>query len=175
MSKIITTFFLFTALIGYSQKYQIDKLIGDFSSGKLFIINELAIAEADSIFFTELSKTDIEEYKIIDSISGKLNYGTLGSKGVFELTVSNTSRIADLYVGLIDASVLKYFDEDKDLFYMTDGAPNSNIYYALNILINKSIDEVTVLDKYQSKAIWGTEAKNGAIQVICDRKKALKF
>lgn len=104
-----------------------------------------------------------------------MEYGTLGEQGVFKLTVEDTSNLKNLNVGLLDSSILKHFIMENDVFYMTDGAPNSNIYYALNILINKTIEKVTILDKYQSKAIWGNEAKNGAIQINCDREKELKL
>ena len=169
--------FLILFLLSFSpviaQKHSMESLINDFSSGKLFIINELAIAEADSTFFNVLATLDITSYSKVGPKEGKKSYGTLGEKGVFKLEVKDTSKFKDIYVGLVDASVLKYFNQKDSLLYMTDGAPNKNIYYALDILINKTIESVQIINKNEAMAIWGKEAENGAININCNREKEL--
>ena len=147
----------------------------DFLSGRLFIINGLAIGDTDSSFFKTLSKTEIVSYEYLDSLEGKENYGSLGERGAIRLNIKKSKKLNKEYASLLDASILKHFNQEDSLFYHTNGVPNSNIYYAINSLVNMKIEKVQVLDKYQAQGLWGNEGKNGAIVINCNRDEKLEI
>ena len=173
MRKILFTCLILISFQLTAQTYSQEYLTEDFLSGRLFIINELAIADTDSSFFKIMSTLEILSREIIDSKLGKELYGTLGESGVTRFKIQNTEELTDEYVSLVDAIVLKHFNKEDSLFYHTDGLPNHDIYYAIDILINKTIEKVQILGKNQATAIWGEEGKNGADLINCDREKKL--
>jgi hypothetical protein len=173
MRKALITILLLNSFQLTAQNYSQESLIQDFLSGRLFIINELAIADTDSSFFKVMSTVEILSREMIDKELGKELYGTLGETGVTRFEIENTGKLKDEYVSLVDATVLKHFNQEDSLFYMTDGLPNHDIYYAIDILINKPIEKVQIIGKNQAMAIWGREGKNGAVMVNCDRENIL--
>lgn len=173
MKKSITSILLLISISSFSQKYSPETLMTDFLSGRLFIINGLAIGDTDSSFFTTLSKTEIISYEYLDSLEGKENYGTLGERGVIRLNIKKLKKLKKKYASLLDASILKHFNQEDSLFYHTNGVPNNNIYYAVNSIVNMKIEKIQILDKYQAEALWGKEGKNGAIVINCNRDEKL--
>ena len=125
-----------------AQEISGDSLIAGFQSGRLFIVNELAIASADPSFFNKLAKLNITNYELLNKEEGKELYGTLGSTGVIRLTVETTKKLAKETIKLLDASILNYFNAEDSTFYYTNGIPNRDIYYALDPLLNLKIEEI---------------------------------
>ncbi|WP_258105851.1 hypothetical protein [Marinoscillum sp. MHG1-6] len=171
-------FLLIATLLVFSrtnaQEISGDSLIAGFQSGRLFIVNELAIASADPSFFNKLAKLDITNYELLNKEDGKELYGTLGSTEVIRLTVTDTKKLAKETVKLLDASILKYFNTEDSTFYYTNGIPNNNIYYALDPLLNLKIDEIRRMGKNEAMAVWGSTGERGAVYVNC-KKEELKI
>ena len=173
--KSIHLLFLISTTSVFGQ-HSPESLMTDFSSGKLFIVNELAVADADTSFFTKLASLNILNYESLAPNKGKENYGTIGERGAIKINVSNSEALREEYAGLLESYVLKHFNQEDSLFYHIDGIPNHDIYYALNSLIGKKIDEIKVLGKNQASALWGErDGKNGAILISCNREEKLTF
>ena len=95
--------------------------MNSFLSGKLFIVNDLAIANADSAFFKALSKSEVKSFEIIDSIKSFDKYGLIAHSGTIKLDAELDDTILDTYVQLVDASVLSLFKTQDSIFYFIDG------------------------------------------------------
>lgn len=104
----------------------------------------------------------------MDSISSFTEYGTIGKNGALRLQIDDLKVLKKEQYRVVDASILKYFDESKQTFYFIDGLPNKDIYYALHGLINKKIKEVRSIGPNEAQAIWGSQGKNGAIMINTD-------
>jgi uncharacterized protein YnzC (UPF0291/DUF896 family) len=173
MRKILITILLLNSLQLTAQNYSQESLINDYLSGRLLIINELAVADTDSSFFETMCKLKIVSREIINQELGKELYGTVGERGVTRFEIENTEKLKDQYVSIIDATVLKHFNQEDSLFYMMDGLPSHDMYNAIQILMNKKIEKIQILEKNQAMAIWGREGENGALIVNCDRETKL--
>jgi hypothetical protein len=161
---------LWTLLSGrvFSQDISSDQLTTEFLSGRLFIFNDYALNQADSSFFKTLTSGHILKIEYLDSISGFKEYGTIGKRGAIRIQVEDLKKLKNEDYRVVDASVLKYFDESKKTFYFIDGLPNRDIYYALDGLVNKKIKEVRKMGPNEAQAIWGSQGKNGAIVINTD-------
>ena len=151
-----------------AQQTTSDQLISEYLSGRLFVFNDHALNLADSSFFEKLIAGKILKIERLDSVLGRRQYGTIGKNGVLRIQIENLSVLAEEEYRVVDASILKFFDEDRALFYFIGGLPNTNIYYALDILVNKKIKEVKELSPNAAQQIWGSVAKNGAVLINTD-------
>lgn len=147
----------------------------DFLSGRLFLVNNYALADADSSFFEQLSQLEIINYEQVPSEVAKPKFGTIAAGGATQVTVLNASQLNNFYASKLDSKVLKHFNQEDSLFYHTNGVPNTDIYYALNSLINMKIESVQTMGSNQATALWGEQGKNGAVVINCDREGDLSF
>ena len=150
-----------------------DSLISDFVNGKLILINNLSIVNTNDPFFSKLLSLQFTACEVITPQRGYELYGTMGERGVISITLFDVEPLRGQYVDLLDASILKYFDIEKPVYYLTNGIPNRDMYMALNSLTNKIIDEIDVIDKVEAQAIWGDRARNGAISVTFNKTEPL--
>jgi hypothetical protein len=164
---------LLTSTITKSQTCNRDSIISDFVNGKLLLINGLSVVNTNDAFFSKLLSLEFTHCVTMGPEKGKSIYGTMGEKGVISIVLSNVEPLRQEFVDLVDASILKYFDIDKPLFYHTDGIPNRDMFMALNTLINRKIDQVDVIDKSEARAIWGEQAKYGAVMITCNKTQPL--
>lgn len=167
--------FILSALICWSQEQISDGLIQDFQNGKLFVINKVAIAKADSIFFKTLAQEEFDEYQYLKPEEGIKKYGTIGENGVHQIEAQLTQDYKAMKLSILEAYILKDFNQEKGLLYMIDGAPNQDVYIALQLLINKKIEKVQHLKKNQAKAIWAREGENGAMMIHTVKDEKLEF
>jgi hypothetical protein len=126
-------------------------------------------------FLNKLLELQFTACEVIGPEKGRELYGTMGENGVISITLFDVEPLRQEYVDLVDASILKYFDNENPLFYHTNGVPNLDMYMALNSLINMKIDRINIIEKSESRAIWGDQAKNGAIVISCDRSEPLSL
>jgi len=171
--QIIILVFILISVQARSQGCLKDSLISDFINGKLILINDLSIVNTNDPFFNKLLSLQFTACEVIRPERGYELYGTLGEKGVISITLFDVEPLRGQYVDLVDASVLKYFDLEKPIYYVTNGIPNRDMYMALNSLTNMIIEEVDVIDKVEAPAIWGERAKNGAISITCNKTEPL--
>jgi hypothetical protein len=173
--KIYYQILLWTLLSGkiLSQDISSDQLTAEFLSGRLFVFNDYALNQADSSFFKKVITAHISKIEHLDSISSFTEYGTIGKNGALRLQIDDLRVLKREEYRVVDASILKYFDESKQTFYFIDGLPNNDIYYALDGLVNKKIKEVKKMAPNQAQAIWGTQGKNGAIVINTDGRTDL--
>ena len=164
---------LMVATEGKSQGCLKDSLIDDFVNGKLVLVNQMSLINTNDAFFNKLLSLDFTACEVIGEDKGRELYGTMGGKGVVSITLFDVEPLRGQYVDLVDASILKYFNDEIEMFYHTDGIPHQDMYSALNALVNKKIEKVDVIQKEEAMAIWGKQARNGAIMITCDRMKLL--
>ena len=173
MRHILFFFLILISTKGHSQECLKDSIISDFVNGKLLLVNHLEIVNTNDAFFEKLLSLDFTDCEVLDGEKGKELYGTMGEHGVVSITISNVEGLKQEYVDLVDASILKYFNKEDAILYHTNGIPNRDIYRALSTLINMKIEEVDIIDKNEARAIWGEQAKNGAIMIKCNQKERL--
>jgi len=165
---------LFLASVNvYGQGCLKDSLISDFINGKLILINNLSIVNTNDPFFNKLLSLQFTACEVIKPERGYELYGTLGEKGVISITLFDVEPLRGQFVDLLDASILKYFDLENPIYYVTNGIPNRDMYMALNSLTNMKIEEVDVIEKGEAQAIWGERARNGAISITCNKTDPL--
>ena len=169
MKYLIVLLLQLFSTVAISQNCIKDSIVYDFVNGKLLLINQLSVLNTNDAFFSKLLSMKFTYCETIDEEQGKDLYGTMGENGVISITLSDTEPLRGEYVDLVDASVLKYFDIDKPVFYHTNGIPNRDMFRALNTLINKKIEKVDIIEKTEARAIWGEPAKNGAVMITCDK------
>ena len=158
-------FWIFLSGTVLSQDISSDELTAEFLSGRLFIFNNYALNTADSSFFKTITSGHITKIEHLDSLSGFTEYGTIGKNGALRLQIDNLKVLKKEQYRVVDATILKYFDESKQTFYFIDGLPNTDIYFALLGLVNKKIKEVRKMGPNEAQAIWGSQGKNGAILI----------
>lgn len=173
VKKLIIAILFLTSFEVNAQGCLKDSLISDFVNGKLILINNLSIVNTNDPFFSKLLSLQFTACEVIQPERGYELYGTLGEKGVISITLFDVEPLRGQYVDLVDATVLKYFDLEKPIYYVTNGMPSRDMYMALNSLTNMIIEEVDVIDKTEAPAIWGPRAKNGAISFTCNKTDPL--
>ncbi len=173
MKQLFFAILILTSLRVNAQGCQKDSLISDFVNGKLVLINNLSIVNTNDAFFSKLLSLQFSACEVIAPERGYELYGTLGEKGVISITLLDVEPLRGQYVDLVDASILKHFDLEKPVYYLTNGIPNRDMYMALNSLTNKIIEEIDVIDKVEAQAIWGQRAKNGAVSVTFNKTEPL--
>jgi hypothetical protein len=173
LKKLIVAILFLTSLEANAQGCMKDSLISDFINGKLILINNLSIVNTNDPFFSKLLSLQFTACEVIAPQRGYELYGTLGEKGVISITLFDVEPLRGQYVDLVDASILKYFDLEKPLYYLANGIPNRDMYMALNSLTNKKIEEIDVIDKVEAQAIWGDRARNGAVSVTFNKTEPL--
>ena len=157
----------------YPQGCVKDSLIQDFVNGKLILINQVSLVNTNDAFFDKLLSMEFTACEVIGAEKGKELYGTMGGKGVISITLFDVEPLRGEYADLVDAGILKYFHDEVEMFYHTDGIPHQDMYSALNSLVNKRIEKVDIIREEEAKAIWGNQARNGAIMITCDRAEPL--
>lgn len=173
VKKLFIAILFLTSLEMHAQGCLKDSLISDFVNGKLVLINNLSIVNTNDPFFSKLLSLQFTACEVIAPERGYELYGTLGEKGVISITLFDVEPLRGQYVDLVDARILKYFDQDKPFYYLTNGIPNQDMYMTLNSLTNKIIEEIDVIDEVEAKAIWGDRAKNGAISITFNKTEPL--
>lgn len=173
MKKLLFAILFLTSFEVNAQRCLKDSLISDFVNGKLVLINNLSIVNTNDPFFSKLLSLQFTACEVIAPERGYELYGTLGEKGVVSITLFDVEPLRGQFVDLVDASILKYFDIEKPVYYLSNGIPNRDMYMALNSLTNKIIEEIDVIDKVEAQAIWGERARNGAISVTFNKTEPL--
>ena len=173
MNKLFIVFLILSSFEVNAQGCLKDSLISDFVNGKLILINNLSIVNTNDPFFSKLLSLQFTACEVIAPQRGYELYGTMGERGVISITLFDVEPLRGQYVDLVDASILKYFDIEKPVYYLTNGIPNRDMYMALNSLTNKIIEEIDVIDKVEAQAIWGDRARNGAISVTFNKTEPL--
>jgi hypothetical protein len=173
MKYLVALLLLLSSTFAKSQNCIKDSIINDFVNGKLLLINQLSIVNTNDAFFSKLLSMKFTYCEMIGPDKGKEMYGTMGENGVISIELSNLETLRGEYVDLVDASVLKFFHEEDAVFYHTDGIPNRDMFMALNTLLNKKIEKVDLIEKAEARAIWGDQAKNGAVMITCNRSQRL--
>jgi len=175
MRYILICIIILTSSKVQSQNCVKDSIVNDFVNGKLVLINQLSIVNTNDAFFVKLLSLEFANCEVIDGEKGKELYGTMGENGVISISMLNTEELSGEYVDMVDASILKYFNEEDALFYHTNGIPNRDMYRALNDLINKKIERIDVIEKNEARSMWGEQAKNGAILITCKSIQTLNL
>ena len=173
MKKLFIVFLILSSFKVNAQGCLKDSLISDFVNGKLVLINNLSIVNTNDPFFSKLLSLQFTACEVIAPERGYELYGSMGERGVISITLFDVEPLRGQYVDLVDASILKYFDIEKPVYYLTNGIPNRDMYMALNSLTNKIIEEIDVIDKVEAQAIWGNRARNGAISVTFNKTEPL--
>ena len=173
LRQILISIFILISVQARSQGCLKDSLINDFVNGKLVLINNLSIVNTNDPFFSKLFSLQFTACEVIAPERGYELYGTLGEKGVISITLFDVEPLRGQYVDLVDATILKHFDLENPVYYLTNGIPNRDMYMALNSLTNKKIEEIDVIDKVEAQAIWGQRAKNGAVSVTFNKTEPL--
>jgi hypothetical protein len=173
LRKLFLAILILTSLGVNAQGCLKDSLINDFVNGKLVLINNLSIVNTNDPFFSKLLSLQFTACEVIAPERGYELYGTLGEKGVISITLFDVEPLRGQYVDLVDATILKHFDLENPVYYLTNGIPNRDMYMALNSLTNKKIEEIDVIDKVEAQAIWGQRAKNGAVSVTFNKTEPL--
>lgn len=174
--------FLFVALMlvtcvgtGYAQPQSREELLTDFQSGRMVVINNCALVNADTVFLDTLIQARIIRYNKIDGATAKSSYGSLGQHGVIQIQVELPAKFEKINYHVVDASILKYLNQEDSMFYMIDGMPTHDIYNVIHLLIDKPIEKVQVLRREQAMAIWGRQGSRGATMINCDREHRLSI
>ena len=98
-----------------------DSLINDFVNGKLILINDLSIVNTNDSFFNKLLSLQFTACEVIKPERGYELYGTMGQNGVISITLFDVESLRGQFVDLVDASMLKHFDEGNPVYYLTNG------------------------------------------------------
>ncbi len=149
----------------FSQSITREQLVTEFRQGRLIVFNGYALHSADPSFFRKLVSAEISDVEHLDSLIGRIEYGTVGKQGVVRLTIDNLNKLTKARFSVVDAFILKYFDAAKPMFYFIDGMPASDTFVALDWLVNKKIKEVQLLAPREAEAIWGRQGKDGAVMI----------
>jgi len=171
--QILISIFILISVQARSQGCLKDSLISDFVNGKLILINDLSIVNTNDPFFNKLLSLQFTACEVIKPERGYELYGTLGEKGVVSITLFDVEPLRGQFVDLLDASILKHFDQENPVYYVTNGMPNRDMYMALNSLTNMKIEELDIIEKAEAQAIWGERARNGAISITSSKTEPL--
>lgn len=174
MKILLSLILIPVSSIAFSQRTAAS-IMKDFQSGRLFLVNNYAIADADSSFFEQLSQLEIINYEQVSREIAKPKFGTIAEKGAILMTVLNASKLNDFSASKLDSKVLKHFNQEDSLLYHTNGVPNTDVYYALNSLIDMKIETIQKMGPNQAIALWGTQGENGAVVINYDRENNLLF
>ena len=171
--QILISIFILISVQAKSQGCLKDSIISDFVNGKLILINDLSIVNTNDPFFNKLLSLQFTACEVIKPERGYELYGTLGEKGVISITLFDVEPLRGQFVDLVDASILKHFDQANPVYYVTNGMPNRDMYMALNSLTNMKIEALDIIDKTEAQAIYGPRAKDGAISITFNQTEPL--